>query len=211
MKKYLILLMSIALLCGCSPQRTAINNITEVCYAYWNGGNEQVDISLSTGKREDPYIQDGHVGNLVDFTLLCFTLLDEVELDPNCTIIIDQKEYNIELQKSPFNNSYACDLQVVTDKNAIVGVKFDLDGNSHSIALENLSQNFSVSYLDAIDIFFAQFDTKCSQDGWELCCKVIASPIHSNMHFWYVRVLFESGKDCVCVIDTETGDILASK
>ncbi|MBR4270094.1 MAG: hypothetical protein IKQ31_00215 [Clostridia bacterium] len=212
MKDYLIFSLIIVLLLGGCAGLENRENITEVCFVYWNGANEVVDVCVSSGKREDPYIQDGQVGNLVDYTLICVTPLTNKILDSNCTAFIDGKEYCIELQKSPYQNTYACDLGISTDKKAKINIKLSFNGESQTINLENLSDSFEIDYREAIKIFYTQFlDVKVSKEGGELYCKVIASPLHSNLRFWYVRLLYESGEDRVCVIDPQTGKVLAHK
>ena len=133
----------------------------------------------------------------------------DTTLDTTAIITIDQKEYNVELSKSPFNNSYACDIVTKVSPSAQISVKVNFNNASQVYTLDNLTDTFNIDYKKAIEIFYKE--NQLENEQFELYCKVISSPIYSDLHFWYVRALKPDGQDYVCVIDPITGNVLARK
>ena len=222
MKKFFLLsVLALALtLGGCGQDNIAIiqKKIVESRDTYFVSQDKENLFTLVSGKREDPYQTDGVVGDLVDFALLSFepaTALSYTSL--NYFIVIDNIEYEGEIEKSDFSSGYVVDIEKSVPQTATVSVRIFKDNFEAQSNLTCVSKDFTINQIDAIKIAYnalkSQFDANISKGA--LCGEVyvkIWKDFSSDKceYFWYVGFACKE-QTYGALISTSTGKVLSIK
>ncbi len=203
--------------CGTTIEDLAKNNIAEMHNHYFIGSTENFQISLWSGVREEPFEPDGIRGQMLDFCILSVVPVGNVgTFGLNYNLEINDKPYSGEFQKSPFDNSFAAALDfLVTDSDTIFADIIH-DGITETGKLSCVSCNFTVNSTQALDIaienvgeqILALTDDNKSIEGY---VRIITTDRNIGVYFWYIRFINTDGKEICLVIDTASGEIMASK
>lgn len=125
--------------CDSANSKLAQNNTSEITEQYYFGQNENYSISVSVGRREEPYMMDGFSNKKVDFSLII--LKDKTQqLKDNfiqVTLFENGDEKQISLQYNPLSGAYMYDLGYKTHGK----LEFQLNGLSLTVE----KQNFAVT------------------------------------------------------------------
>ena len=219
MKKLLLCLMFVCLiftLTGCqkSTSRLVEDNMSEITYDYYFAENSNFSVSISVGKRENPYLIDGiHHAN-VDFSLITFKdkTFSIKDRTIDCQIVIDGKPLDITLEYNPIGNAFMADLgfKIKTNENV------DFVYNDTSLNIPLASQDFGISSSEALDISCQRFEelikkytTKNTLQG-ECYLKILGLRGDDNNIFWCFTFVGRDNKSYNLIINIASGSILAS-
>lgn len=217
MKKFLfIFLLGVPFFftgCGNSIYSIVKNNMAEITQEYFWAENENFSISLSVGKREDPYIIDGYAGKLTDFSLIIFTdktrLIKNAEID--CQISINSQNKQIKLQYNPVADKFMYDLGFAIDGDADVNFLYQ----NQSIMLKNISSDFYTNCESALKIsvehcnsLLQSYKHKGKLHG-ECYLKIMGQKADAQL-FWCFTFVTCDNKIFNVVIGIEDGEIVAS-
>lgn len=210
MKKYFAFLFILILplaLTGCRDNSLK-NLMSEVTNDYYFADCELYSLSISVGKRENPYLIDGIHNNVVDFSLITLKIKENLANANglSCKLIVDEKEHNVMLVYNPVANAYMFDLGFALSSKA--EIKFDYSGICAEPQL--ISKDFKVSSSEAIKIaqnMLRQNKEIMSQGEGYL--KVVCENGKAPM-FWYFSYVSANNKSYNIIISVEDGSILAS-
>ena len=214
MKKFFLLIVCLSFcLCGCGELDDFKSRLSEIHFVYYTGETEHYKVWCSSGKREDTYQMDGKASKLVDFLLLSVEpKVDDASLT-SCALSINGKTIPLNLEKSPYDSTYACDLGVLISGEDNLQAYLSYLDLTESVELVCESKTYKIQTENALKLAFKEFYPfiKDTTEDYEMYLKIISSQKTSNIQFWYARVLFSSGQERVCVIEPSSGEILVSK
>lgn len=205
----------ISLMSGCKVTNKVIkNNVSEIRLNEWEFYGEEYYISFSAGKREDPYIIDGKKGKMVEYGVVKLVFYDTENNDKidKFLLIIGDKEYNIELEQNPFDNSLMGDIKYAPNKNMDISLNITYNGKTESNKLEEFINDLPISNKKALEIFLEEYDNRVNLDRSNLKGEIHISILENvrfnkTMKYWYVSY-FGNGKNYTCCIDVKNGEIL---
>ena len=204
--------------CGVTAEDLMKNYLAECQNNYFVGTTQNFKVSLWSGTREDPYEPNGELGELVDFCIISVVPVGDVStFGLNYTVEVNDKTYNGEFEKSPFDNSFAADIGVRVEDTDSIYAYIIVDGVSEVGKLECISTNFKIKNTDALSIVVDNFSENIISlsNGGEIpvegYCKIISTDKNLGIYFWYVRLVNAEGKDITVVIDPSSGEIMAKK
>ena len=195
--------------CGNANENLIKNNMSEITQDYFFGENDNYSVSLSCGKREEPYLLNGKSEKKVDFSLIVLKdkhqLLNKNFVEAN--FINNGENVNICLQYNPFNNCYMYDLGYKVSKE----MAFQL--NAEIIQFEKI--NFNIDSQNAIKISCKMFEDLIENyktDGKlyaEFYLKVLGDKQGDNL-YWCFTIIGQDDKCFNLILSTNDGKVVAS-
>lgn len=215
MKKFIpfFILPLVFVLGGCSTNyvELAKENMSEITNAYFYGKCDEFEISLSSGRREEPYVYDGKNGETCDFALVIMDLNSEKDKEI-VVFSINSNAFSSVLEYNAITGTFMADLEREISENDNISVKF---GNSQ-INLICQSKDFQVDENKAIEIgvneFFEDFKNMIEKQELKAECYLKILDNLSNgfeKSFWCFAIVDTNGNHFNVIIDTNSGDILA--
>ena len=194
MKKILILfIFTFAFACaGCGDVNP--DYISEVTKIYFAGQNENISVSIATGKREEPYIMDGIHGNMVDFSLVTLKCEDNLASDEiSAEIEVNGIAQAYILQLNPLNFTYMCDMGIALNKEDVLIFKY----SGHKINLAPICDEFEVGFEEAIKMGESNIEGYANiskSGGYEGYLKIIdGEKFGGEGLYWIYTILQEDG------------------
>lgn len=228
MKKVLIILS--VLICGIalvgcgnnSKNETNFNNhLIEVRNNLFAGQDQIYYATVCTGEREEDYALDGVVNNLVPFGIVTISRLDNEMLNMDeyqFTLVVNGENISGTVEKSPYDNTYSADIEKIIPNDAEITLELNIDGNTFSQPLTNVSETFAVSKDKAISIACEQLKDsikKLSKEEGnysEAFVKILKDYSgDSNRYYWYIGIISPEGQTSGVLLDSSTGDVISKK
>lgn len=209
---------SIVLLAGCGGKNLteiAKNSISELHLNYFSGNTQNFHIAMWSGLREEPYLQDGVKGDLVQFCVLSIVPNSSADAQAvEYTAEINGQTYSGEFERSPFDRSFASDLKIALNDTDEIFIYLILNGESEIAKLNCISSEFAITSTQALDIALAHFvkndDTVTKfAGGVEGQCKIISTDLNLGIYFWYVAFINPQNERVAVVIDPKSSEIVA--
>ena len=221
MKKFfLFCLIGLAfVMSGCATNNLSLiqSKIVEKRDAYFVHQDKDAVVSLVTGTREEPYESDGIKGEMVDFAILSFIPSHKLNYATlNYFVLINNIEYEGQLERSDFSAGYVVDLEVLVDSSAIVSVRVFEDDVQIQANLQCVSNDFAVSQSKALEIAMQELSSSLKkyiskkQFSGEIYIKIWKDFSSNSEYFWYVGAVCKNDTFGV-LISTATGDVLSVK
>jgi len=215
MKKYipLFVLPLVLILGGCSTNyvELAKENMSEITNAYFYGKCDEFEISLSSGRREEPYIYDGKNGDICDFALVTMDLNSEKDKEI-VVFSINSNAFSCVLEYNAITGTFMADLEREISEDDNISVKFE----NSQINLICQSKDFQVDGNKAIEIgvneFFEDFENMIEKQELKAECYLKILDNLSNgfeKSFWCFTIVDTKGNHFNVIIDTNSGNILA--
>ena len=221
--KITALILVTVLLCmgfsGCTKSEDKIieNAISEIRTDSYKGKGETFYVTVSTGKREQPYAADGISRDLIEFTVITVTPKNSMGGTFSYRFTINDKEYLGEFNETPYGISYAVDLKETIPSVNEFSIDINTDSVSETIILTNVLTENSLSAQDALKIAKTEFAeviknlTKNNKLDGEIYIKLLNDRSnHDSKYYWYVAIV-NSESYYAIVINPETGEIIAKK
>lgn len=211
---FIMIMMCPFILMGCQHESDVKDNISEVTNIYFQGESEngELDASISVGQRENPYIIDGIHQKTCDFSLLVLSfngLLNEDEITINLSV--NDTTTELILYFNPLNSTFMNDLGYNLKENDKVSLTYQ----NYSIDFENISNNFSINFKQAIDIACNELDEEIknlySSNVFKGECylKILSKQgDKSGKLFWIFTVVGQDKSNHNVVISVEDGSII---
>lgn len=201
---------------GCQKSTEALvkENMSEITNSYYFAENFDFSISLSVGKRENPYLIDGIHHAVVDFSLIIFkdktfTIKDKTL---NCVININEQPCEVVLEYNPISYSYMADLGFsINEKD-----KVEFEYGNQKLDLPLISNNFTISTKQALEMSCERFQeliksyTSGSVLKGECYLKILGLKGDDNNLFWCFTFVGNDNKSFNLIISTQDGSVLAS-
>ncbi len=222
MKKFFCCLICCCVLCpfagcgGITVEEFSKNNLSEQELVFFAGSTQNFSVTLGSGLREEPYLQDGVKGEIVEYALLEVVPKGEKEVfGLEYTVEINGKTYEGVFLESPFDKSLAQDIGVSLRGNEEIFVYIILNNESEIVKLNNLSDSFKVGCAGALDIAIEANRERIVNlsdefgKSIEVCVRVANTDKTLGIYFWYVGFLNIDGERIGVVIDPSSGEIIA--
>ncbi len=190
-----------------------IDYVSELRENIYVASDDDYDIEIITGTREEEFIMDGYCGNIVDYTLVTIEPKN-MEDNYNYAVTINGVLYEGEFVKHPFAESLSCDIQVLSTDNVVY---LDIIGTKTSSF-----EAISVKTEDMIDATMAvdiAENTLSSQLGSlkssnalnaEIYVRLMNNPIdNSGGYYWYVAFIGRSQTVYAVLINPTTMQVVA--
>ena len=213
---FLLVLFCPLVFTGCSQSSEGLikGALAEVTEDYFFGQNTAFSLSISVGRRENPYMIDGKAQALVDFSLLVFKdksgALHDDSIDAG--IVVNGKKAEVCLEYNPIAGTFMVDLGYRLGKNDIV--EFEYSGRA--ISLNKISDGFHLSSDEAIRLasktfkeLIASHKTSTGLNG-ECYLKVLGQKDDGGHLYWCFTFVNRSGKSYNLIISVEDGKVIAS-
>jgi len=176
--------------------------------------SENYSVYILSGRREEPFIMDGHAGTMRDYTLI--TLEPKTCLQTHTfKAVINGTEYSGQFVAHPFAKSFSAEIAVAA-RGAHIALTVLCGGteetlNAVSVLTENMiSAEKAVEIAekklrDSIDMFRANGTLQC-----EIYVRLMANPIdNSGGYYWYVAFIGANQTIFAVLIEPVTMQILA--
>lgn len=189
------------------------HNVSEWAKVYFFGENEEFYCNISSGMREKEYFMDGQATGCVDYALVSLYFFNQDRSGViSVEISIDGDNDVVEMEYNSLNGKFMVDLERRLLGQENVNIKF----TDKELALNCLSNEFNVSYNDALEIGSKEMEDKIllkkeySKLNCEIYLRILDNKANSsNEIFWCFTVLNSDNENYSVVISTKDGTILA--
>lgn len=188
--------------------KIALENIAEARFYLKtaHADNPIGNIQLYSGIRETDYQADGIATATVAFTVLSVEPINDKIVYNGCiTTLIkidDQEPIKLVLEKNPYGNNYAGDLENNLDVAAKVNITFQANGETiGSVDLANVMPENAVTWETALEVACQALDHVLDKDTrMESSTKILCDNSTVNTPYWFVSFVTESGNRYFAVI-----------
>lgn len=202
-------------LVGCEKSVKLEDCISEITKVYFAGETEGLKGNISVGEREEDYIVDGNHTRNVDFSLIALKFekllpVNQIEIE----IILNTQKSSIILDLNPANHYYMADLGY----NLMPEDNIEIHFQNYDLKFENISQNFSVNYHQAIQIAKKELSNqlkdfyKDKDFNGECYLKILTNQDgEAQKLFWAFTVIGKNSLKHNVIISTESGEVILSE
>ncbi|MDR2201632.1 MAG: hypothetical protein LBP26_02545 [Clostridiales bacterium] len=191
------------------------SNISELRTNVYAGGDAAMRVTAITGRRENPYVLDGHCGQTRDFTVIT---IEPTEFDYDkiysYKLTVGDTEYTGELARHPFGRTFSADIEAKADGDTLTCSVTD-NGAESQFVLTSVRTPEMIDENKAIEIAAARLKkpiaslTGGGRLNAEIYIRLMANPIdNSGGYYWYVAYVNESAIYAV-LIEPVSMEILA--
>lgn len=186
----------------------ALENIAEARFYLktTNTDNSIGKVQLYSGIRETEFNADGIATATVPFTVLSVEPSNDKIVYNGCiTTLIkvdDQEPITLILEKNPYGNNYAADLENALDAAANVSVTFQANGETiGTVSLENVMPAEAITWETALEIACQALNDVLSTDTrMESSTKILCDSTTVNTPYWFVSFVTENGNRYFVVV-----------
>lgn len=216
MKKFFyligLILFSVCVFASCQTSllNKVKNNISEESQTIFSGKSENYYVTLTSGKREEPYKFDGISRKKVDFGVINITFFHALNHKTiEFEIEINQKKEVCLADKNFITNSYMFDLEKKVLQNANIKIIV----LNKEVSLSCKSNDFVVDYSSAIEKGVEQVKDKINliiekKANFEVFLKLATPPNNfDDVFVWYFYLQSDIAISSVVVIDCMSGDV----
>ncbi len=195
----------------------ALENIAEARFYLKTAGTDNTigNVQLYSGIRETEFNADGIATATVPFTVLSVEPTNEKIVYNGCiTTLIkidDQAPVTLVLEKNPYGNNYAGDLECALDVNANVNVTFQANGETiGNVTLQNVMPEESITWETALEIACQTLNDVITTDTrMESSTKILCDNSTVNTPYWFVSFVTENG-DRYFVVVSHDGKVIGT-
>jgi len=186
----------------------ALENIAEARFYLKtaNADNPIGNVQLYSGIRETDYQADGIATATVAFTVLSVEPTNDKIVYNGCiTTLIkinEQEPMTLVLEKNPYGNNYAGDLESAVDVNANVTITFQANGETiGTVTLSSVMPDEAISWETALEIACQTLGDVINTDTrMESSTKILCDNSTVNTPYWFVSFVTEDGNRYFVVI-----------
>jgi len=186
----------------------ALENIAEARFYLKtaNADNPIGNVQLYSGIRETDYQADGIATATVAFTVLSVEPTNDKIVYNGCiTTLIkinEQEPITLVLEKNPYGNNYAGDLESAVDVNANVTITFQANGETiGTVTLSSVMPDEAISWETALEIACQTLGDVINTDTrMESSTKILCDNSTVNTPYWFVSFVTEDGNRYFVVI-----------
>lgn len=186
----------------------ALENIAEARFYLKTTGTDNTigNVQLYSGIRETEFNADGIATATVPFTVLSVEPANDKIVYNGCiTTLIkidDQNPITLVLEKNPYGNNYAGDLENALDVNANVSVTFQANGETiGTVTLNNVMPAEAITWDNALEIACQTLNNVLSTNTrMESSTKILCDNSTVNTPYWFVSFVTEDGNRYFVVV-----------
>lgn len=188
----------------------ALDNIAEARFYLKTAAadNPLGNVQLYSGIRESDYQADGIATPSQAFTVLSIEPKDQKLVFNGCitteVAINDAAPITVVLEKNPYGNNYAADLEQALDENAVVKITGKAgDATVGSVELTNVMPAEAIGWETALEIACQELKDQITTDTRvETTTKILCDSTTVNTPYWFVSFITETGDRYFVVVDT---------
>lgn len=225
MKKLIIAILIITVMfivVACEDIQPGLNLQDYVSYYethLYTGETTNFAVAIVRGKREDAFLADGAVGNLVEFATMKVTPLHMDLFNKAYTYKLTgaNGELTGELSKDMFGVSFSTEIDSIDTIGDLLNVTIITTGIEDTVELTNKLKDM-LDWENVLSVAAEEFQDKI--DG-EIAAESFNREIHikfinnrtdrSSPYYWYVAFITSTNDYWAILIDPETGDIISKK
>lgn len=186
----------------------ALENIAEARFYLKTAGTDNPigNIQLYSGIRENDFQADGIATPTVAFTVLSVEPTNDKIVYNGCITTLvkinDAEPVTLILEKNPYGNNYAGDLENALDANANVTITFQANGETiGTVTLSSVMPENAISWESALEIACQALDGVLTTDTRvESSTKILCDNSTVNTPYWFVSFVTESGERYFVVV-----------
>jgi len=197
--------------CGSDDLKYFSQKVSDQRMNYFQGETTDYFVSFSSGVRESPYLLDGKVGDKVDFGIILIKPKNSFQIESiTYDIFINNEQFVGEFEKSPFDDTYAGDINKKVLDDDVVVVKINNGSGEQEAILSSVSKDFKVDSFKALKIAIDELGenkTKLKEQNFEIYIKLfqdITNKIQDK--YWIVTFLCEDSQSFNVLINPTTGE-----
>lgn len=224
MKKISVILAIIVVLCCFGGCDSRTEDDLSKCVNYYQthlytAETENFRISLSCGMKEESYIIDNIVGDMVPFALLTLTPLSVDFFSKDYAYKLTGKDGNCEgaFTKDVFGSAFSADIADASALGDIASIIVSTDGGEYSLELSNRMTD-KLTYLQVLDIAKTEFANELAAEtageGFEreICIKFINDSHNSESpYYWYIAFCQSVDDYWAMLVEPTTGKVITKK
>ena len=199
------------------PIKLVKNNVSEKGECFFvDATNDNVNLKVSSGTRENPYNLDGVHNEMKPFTLLIFKTSFNGITEPSFTAKIDGTEYQGILELNPCDGTFVTDLGILLNDNSDIAVTVNVKDMEFTFTPTNLNSKWGLSFDEALDVGLENMKgiveslIENGKFSGECYVKVISDPNGVlNIYYYYIGIVDLSGNMYSIVLDTADGKVLS--
>lgn len=185
------------------------NKISELRSYVYEGACENFTVTAVSGEREQPFEIDGQASKRVDFAVITVKpKVFDISASYDYKITYDGNEYEGQLVRHPFNETYSVEIGVKITDDFVVSI----NGDECEISMTSVKKDGFISANKAFDIALERLNNTVKQlENYEIYIRFTKNPVNEeDGYFWYVA--FVDGENTYAVlINPETAEIVACK
>ncbi len=189
--------------------------ISEIRDGVYESTVEGYKVTAVCGEREKNYKTDGIANGREDFFIL--SIEGNFSSAPECSFSLNGKSYGGTMKKHPFNESYSFEVNAKTNvKEVEVSIKCAND--TLETCVKSVKTENTKTASDVLNRAIAQLKKTIdvhSKNGvfdGEVYLRIIPNPIQDDgKYFWYVAFCKNEHECYSVLIDSESGEVVASK
>jgi len=195
----------------------ALENIAEARFYLKTAGTDNPigNVQLYSGIRENDFQADGIATPTVAFTVLSVEPTNDKIVYNGCITTLvkidDQEPVTLVLEKNPYGNNYAGDLENALDANANVTITFQANGETiGTVTLGSVMPENAISWESALEIACQALDGILTTDTRvESSTKILCDNSTVNTPYWFVSFVTENG-DRYFVVVSHDGNVIGT-
>ena len=164
------------------------------------------NVQLYSGIRESEFNADGIATATVPFTVLSVEPSNDKIVYNGCITTLlkinDQAPITLVLEKNPYGNNYAGDLENTLDASANVEITFQANGETiGNVTLTNVMPDEAITWETALEIACQTLNGTLSTDTrMESSTKILCDNSTVNTPYWFVSFVTEDGNRYFVVV-----------
>ena len=195
----------------------ALENIAEARFYLKTAGKDNPigNIQLYSGIRENDFQADGIATPTVAFTVLSVEPTNDKIVYNGCITTLvkinDQEPVTLVLEKNPYGNNYAGDLEKTLDINANVTITFQANGETlGTVTFNSVMPENAISWESALEIACQALEGTLTTDTrMESSTKILCDNSTVNTPYWFVSFVTEGG-DRYFVVVSHDGNVIGT-
>ena len=206
---FLMTVVTVILFSSCAP--SGMDGVSERRSGYYSAADGEFKVIAVSGVREKDYARDSKVGDLVPYTLITLSDIDETAFDVDAVITYEavvnngdgEKRYGGALITHPFAASYSAEFEFeTTAKSFTVGIV--CDGKRREYTLESQTDG-----VIAFDRAIAAARDELDGARGEIRARIIKNPVGEGV-CWHVEFI-TAESSCGVLLDPKSAKVLAKK
>ncbi len=224
MKKICVLIISVfclILMCGCGYNnivQLASENVAECREVMYVGSNQHIKVNMISGMRERNYVVNGYCTEGIEFGVITFTILDDIEIDnANYVLTVGTTRYDGLLERNPYDLTYMCDIKKNINTSEVVTAKIIAGEFVECVELVNITNNWNVNSDNALKIAVSQLSKQLKpfvdngEFKGECYIKIVSDDEINDVYYWYVSFVGRDNTKLAVIIDPISNEVLSSK
>lgn len=207
--------------CDTTPQQaTYEENVSFMQTDLYSGGSSNFEVNISCGEKEEMFLADGKVGNVVKFSTLTLIPLhmDLFEKSYAYKLTGQKGECSGEFKKDMFGVSFSAEIEDISNLGEVTSVLITADSVEETVALTNQLTDM-MSWKEALSIACKEMKAEldeCMKNNTVLPREIYIKFINDknnteSPYYWYVAFIGSGDDYWALLIEPKEGEIISKK